>query len=1288
MCDCVSCEPVNIIGDKQSPACRTWGGEVIRSEEMAWSGGVKGRVNLVVKKGVRKTGVSRRRNKNKNKRRRRKKGVGGVHSEGIEDDSEEKWRIGAWNARGLVPKLDRLTEFCEENSIDLVLVADTQEDHDAKCMPGWRFTVGVESRYEKARRPTRGIGIVSKRSVNIIRKSEHSVWFVEPHQPDVLYHGAYWPNDTKENARAVDKFARDYLQLGGQEKTVYSFGDYNCRMATFGDEVINTNGRHLMAVGDGLALKRPEELGHDGVGFTRVEHRRLASGRMQVQESSPDGFMTNDDGMQNVLALEIAEEDFTSDHRMIIATLLRKKQKARNGEGDRSKSWNRARLKSIGKYLNEAMGEKAESSNVVSLNDEFRSVIEVSRETAERVLGWQCGVQKQRRRKRSVVIKQAERRLRKAEKMWETDRTQRASRRLILRKRQLSELMVSKSNEKRDGEKERMEVLQDAKDVCGLWDATNKCLRSTRKSVLIPERMLGLDGLMKTKPKEVMEALGDGFRNVSKAQLGNAETNFWFDAKFKDEIEKVIAGIETNREIDKGPLDGIFTQEEYLRAVWKTKDGKAAGPYGILPEFMKHACRELHEGTRGGRKARDEAPAAKDQIVSPFADRMMLLYNRCLSEEEYPEVLKVGEIRALFKSGETQLTKNYRPITLLSYVAKNLGSMIDWRIQKHLEETGGLAEEQGGFRKGRSQVQQIATLLSVIKDRKVRGRNTAVIFLDVNKAYDQMWRKGLLYKLRQKGVTGKMWGLIKNSLENVKRRMKVPGYDFGEMKMFETEEGVTQGAPESPVLYSVFINDLVECLRAKGIGVRVVGKLRPALLFADDIAIMVDTVEEIHRALRIVTEYARKWRFSFNGKKSAVMAWGSRGFRDRVKEQGFTCTNSMVPVKSEYKYLGVIVTENLRWNRQVEKMIASCNARTNSLIWRLTNGRRVRPRTAIYVWNAMVRPVLEYASEIWAHELSEDQETRIEKIQRRFVRKMCQLPGGTPTAFIKLEYGVERMRARWDKLTIRFLEKVVVMDKERLTRQALSLRMRNCRQGCWWVKVKEMLAVSRFDGVLSQINGMDDLQQLMEAVVFDVDRRECDKLKEEVSQRSSLTEYHQIKCWETISSDRAYAKTHIGRQAARFHEPYLDEWPADKKGTRLKTLIRSGQLLLYGTQMRRKRLRGILSWCVCCNDKKEENMHHFLMECPAYAGERSRRDQRVARVLLAAQNGRQPGNSMHPGEFDALSSYERMLRILGKRMKLVKIDEALDRACRKYLVKAWDKRAVIQKEWVLCGGDL
>ena len=115
----------------------------------------------------------------------------------------------------------------------------------------------------------------------------------------------------------------------------------------------------------------------------------------------------------------------------------------------------------------------------------------------------------------------------------------------------------------------------------------------------------------------------------------------------------------------------------------------------------------------------------------------------------------------------------------------------------------------------------------------------------------------------------------------------------------------------------------------------------------------------------------------------------------------------MVPAKNEYEYLGILVSEDLKRNRQVEKMITSCRTRTKSLIWKLTNGRKVRPRTAIYVWNTMIRPGLEYASEVWSHGLTEDQENKIESIQNLFVRKMCQLPGGTASVFreITVEVG-------------------------------------------------------------------------------------------------------------------------------------------------------------------------------------------------------------------------------------------------------------------------------------------
>ena len=255
------------------------------------------------------------------------------------------------------------------------------------------------------------------------------------------------------------------------------------------------------------------------------------------------------------------------------------------------------------------------------------------------------------------------------------------------------------------------------------------------------------------------------------------------------------------------------------------------------------------------------------------------------------------------------------------------------------------------------------------------------------------------------------------------------------------------------------------------------------------------------------------------------------------------------------------------------------------------------------------------------------------------------------------------------------------MNRERLTKQAAALGMRNERQRSWWARVKDMLNRSSSSGNLGVFLNMEDLERYMLDVEFDVDKRECDDLKEHVSSMSTLENYHHIKCWEIISKERAYAKTHIGRQAPRFLEPYLVEWPNDKRGTRLKILARSGQLLLNGMQAQRSRAMGALSMCLCCNSDSEETFHHFLMECPAYHHLRNRRDQRVHRALSAAQRGVEPGLVMNSGEFDSLSSYDRMLRILGKRMDFVKTEEAIDRACRKYLVRAWEERKVIHEQW-------
>ena len=109
----------------------------------------------------------------------------------------------------------------------------------------------------------------------------------------------------------------------GPERTVFSLEDFNCRIATFQDKVINDTGRHLMALAEGMELLRPSDLGYDGSDDTRVEYRTRRKGSTEIQESSPDGWMANAAAAELVLNMEVTEEHFGSDHWLVVMTTRR-----------------------------------------------------------------------------------------------------------------------------------------------------------------------------------------------------------------------------------------------------------------------------------------------------------------------------------------------------------------------------------------------------------------------------------------------------------------------------------------------------------------------------------------------------------------------------------------------------------------------------------------------------------------------------------------------------------------------------------------------------------------------------------------------------------------------------------------------------------------------------------------------------------------------------------------------------------------------------------------------------
>ena len=205
-------------------------------------------------------------------------------------------------------------------------------------------------------------------------------------------------------------------------------------------------------------------------------------------------------------------------------------------------------------------------------------------------------------------------------------------------------------------------------------------------------------------------------------------------------------------------------------------------------------------------------------------------------------------------------------------MSKIYNRLITKLISSFLEANNLLSEIQGGFRSDHRCEDHIVTLKSIITCRRSENKQTYLAFLDFKKAFDSVWREGLLNAIWDIGIKGRIWRVLSNMYNNVQSQVKFEitiTTDF-----FDIEEGVKQGCVLSPILFCIFINNLAKMIRDASLGVRICDIQIGSLFWADDVVLIAEDKNELQKMLDIATTFSKRWRLAFNHDKSNVVIVG------------------------------------------------------------------------------------------------------------------------------------------------------------------------------------------------------------------------------------------------------------------------------------------------------------------------------------------------------------------------------------------------------------------------------
>lgn len=282
-------------------------------------------------------------------------------------------------------------------------------------------------------------------------------------------------------------------------------------------------------------------------------------------------------------------------------------------------------------------------------------------------------------------------------------------------------------------------------------------------------------------------------------------------------------------------ISGVtVTTQDVKDSINSMDSAKASGPDLISPRLIK-------EG--------------KDELASPLAR----FFNKLLLKSVFPSSWKLANVCPIYKKSDPSKTCNYRPISLLCCLGKVMERCIHKYLYNHVISNKLLTPFQSGFIKGDSTINQLTFLYNDISKALDEGKEVRAVFCDISKAFDRVWHQGLLYKLSSLGIQGSLLQWFSSYLADRKQRVIVSNTSS---TLFNINAGVPQGSILGPLLFLIYINDIVTDIEAN------------IRLFADDTSLYI-IVEDPNSSAAIlncdlskISVWSKTWLVSFNPSKT------------------------------------------------------------------------------------------------------------------------------------------------------------------------------------------------------------------------------------------------------------------------------------------------------------------------------------------------------------------------------------------------------------------------------------